>query len=50
MRFLDANPELRELTAGTVRQEGYLKSIGAEQSTPEGADPDTRARVATSGS
>jgi spore coat polysaccharide biosynthesis protein SpsF len=25
--FLDGEPELRQLTAGTVRQEGYIKSI-----------------------
>ena len=35
MAFLDAHPEIRQLTAGAVRQEGYLTSIRAEQTVPE---------------
>jgi len=31
--FLEAHPEIRQLTAGSVRQEGYLKSIREDQTT-----------------
>ena len=37
LRYLDANPELRQLTAGTVRQEGYLKSLRDEQGSAAGS-------------
>jgi spore coat polysaccharide biosynthesis protein SpsF len=31
MAFLEAHPELRALTAGSIRQEGYLKSLREDQ-------------------
>jgi spore coat polysaccharide biosynthesis protein SpsF len=35
LSFLDTHPELRQLTAGAVRQEGYLKSVRDDNTTTE---------------
>lgn len=50
LSFLDANPGLRELVSGSVRMEGYLKSIRADGLAPESAaDPPAPSPAAASG-